>query len=109
MHHHILLAAFLLFTGTSAAWAQPTGSKVTVDDLMKLRSISDVRISPNGRTVAYVVSVPSLDKALHVASLYVIPSEGGTPRQLANETEIFSRPLPAPHLRWSPDGKMLAF
>src|SRR5262249_27756184 len=47
---------FLLFAGALfAVSASSVASKVTVDDLMKLRSIMDVRISPDGGEVAYVV------------------------------------------------------
>ena len=52
---------------------------MTVDDLMKLRSIVDVRISPDGERVAYVVSTPSLPKNEHEAALFVVPAAGGTP------------------------------
>lgn len=50
----IVAAILVSLSGSSGA------AKVTVDDLMKLRSIMDVRISPDGAQVAYVVSTPSL-------------------------------------------------
>jgi hypothetical protein len=40
------------------------GRPIAVDDLMQLRSINEVRISPAGDLVAYVASVPSLPKNL---------------------------------------------
>jgi dipeptidyl aminopeptidase/acylaminoacyl peptidase len=82
---------------------------VTVDDLMAVRTVVDVRISPDGESVAYVLSEPSLEKNEHVASLYVVPSAGGAPRRLTHTTRIFNRPLPRPELRWSPDGERLSF
>ena len=82
---------------------------VTVGDLMALRSISDVRISPDGSQVAYVVSQPSFVKDEHEALLYVLPAAGGTPVRLTYGTRIFNKPRPAPHLRWSPDGSRLSF
>lgn len=101
-----LLAAglFLLAPSLSAA-PRP----VTVADLMALRSISDVRISPDGSQVAYVVSQPSFVKDEHEAVLYVVPAMGGTPVRLTYGTRIFNKPRPAPHLRWSPDGSRLSF
>ena len=65
------------------AWPA-TAAKVTVDDLMQLRSISEVRISPDGRRVAYVVSTPSFEIAAHEAVVYVVPSTGGTPLRLTH-------------------------
>src|SRR6266508_3955899 len=74
---------------------------------MKLRSIVDVKISPDGKRVAYVVSTPSLAKNEHEAALYVVPSEGGDPVRLGETVHILNTPLPAPRLRWSPDGTTL--
>ena len=84
-------------------------AKVTVDDLMKLSSISDVRISPDGKRIAYVVSTPSLERAEHVPVLYVVPAEGGSPLRMTRSTRIFNKPLPTPCLRWSPDGSLITF
>lgn len=83
--------------------------KVTVDDLMHLRSVSDVRISPDGTEIAYVVSSPSFETAAHEGTVYRIPFGGGTPLRLTYRTRIFNKPLPAPWLRWSPDGTLLSF
>jgi len=79
----------------------------TVDDEMKLRSIVDVKISPDGKRVAYVVSTPSLAKSEHEAALYVVPSDGGASVRLGETVRILNTPLPAPRLRWSPDGGTL--
>ena len=100
------IAVFVLLLVSTAANAL---SKVSVDDLMKLRSISDVRISPDGKHIAYVVSTPSIEKAEHVPVLYVVPTEGGTPLRMTYGTRIFNQPLPASCLRWSPDGSMISF
>jgi Tol biopolymer transport system component len=82
---------------------------VTIDDLMGLKTINDVEISPNGERVAYVVSSPSLSSNTHEAALFVIPASGGTPNRLASEARIFVPALPAPRLRWSPDGSRISF
>jgi dipeptidyl aminopeptidase/acylaminoacyl peptidase len=106
-----LLVASFTTTPAGAAGAAGTAAAgpVTVSDLMGLRSISDVRISPDGRQVAYVVSRPSLEKDEHEAVLYLVPAGGGTPERLTYGTRIFNKPRPAPHLRWSPDGTRLSF
>jgi dipeptidyl aminopeptidase/acylaminoacyl peptidase len=97
-----ICAALLL---SSQGWA----AKVTVDDLMRLRSLFDVRISPDGKRVAYVVSTPSIERAEHEAVLWVVSSAGGTPQRLTHSTKILNQPVPSPCLRWSPDGSLISF
>jgi dipeptidyl aminopeptidase/acylaminoacyl peptidase len=100
---HFLAAALAI--GSLAVPAYPAQLRpFTVDDGMKLRSIVDVRISPDGNRVAYVVSTPSLARNEHEAALYVVPSRGGAPARLGESIKILNTPLPAPRLRWSPDG-----
>jgi dipeptidyl aminopeptidase/acylaminoacyl peptidase len=82
---------------------------VTVDDLMGLRTIVDAKISPGGDRVAYVVSRPSIDRNAHEAELYVIPVAGGTPLRVAPDARLFVPALPAPRLKWLPDGQTVSF
>ncbi|MGH9333761.1 MAG: LpqB family beta-propeller domain-containing protein, partial [Vicinamibacteria bacterium] len=91
------------------AAASVSARPVTVDDLMRLRTVVDVRISPGGERVAYVVSEPSLEKNEHVATLYVVAAAGGEPKRLTHGTRIFNRPLPRPELRWSSGGERISF
>ncbi len=99
----IALALYLSVFGI--ALARP----VTVDDLMKLRAIVDVRISPDGDRVAYVLSTPSLERNAQIGALFVVPASGGAPMRLAEEVRIFNPTTVRPQLRWSPDSKMIAF
>ena len=93
----------------AAALALAAGPRsVTVDDLMKMRAIIDVRISPDGERVAYVVSTPSLPKNEHEAALFVVPSAGGAANRIGDAVRIFNAPVPRPQLRWSPDGSTLS-
>ncbi len=82
---------------------------VTIDDLMRVRAMSDVRISPDGERVAYVVSEASFERNAYEPSIFVVPSAGGAPTKLTSSTRIFNRPLPAARLKWTPDGKALSF
>ena len=75
---------------------------------MRVRSITDVRISPDGERVAYVVSTPSLTKNEHETALYVIDVRYGGPKRVGDSVRIFNTPFPAARLRWSPDGASLA-
>jgi dipeptidyl aminopeptidase/acylaminoacyl peptidase len=100
---------WVLLAMSLTAPARAQAAQVTVDDLMRLSTVSDVRISPDGNQVAYVVTTPSLETASHEAVLYRIPAAGGTPLRLTYNTRIFNKPLPSPWLRWSPDGSLLSF
>ena len=81
---------------------------IAIDDLMRLRSIVDVQIAPDGQRVAYVVSTPNLSKNEHEAALFVVAAVGGTPNRLGETVRIFNMPTPRPQLRWSPDGTMVS-
>ena len=80
----------------------------TVGDEMAMRSLVDVAIAPDGLTVAYVVSTPSLPRNEHESALFVVPTGGGPSRQLARTLHIFNTPTPRPQLRWSPDSTRVA-
>src|SRR5690349_19606519 len=93
----------LAAASTVSAFAQ-SHRALSVDDLMRLRSIVDVQIAPDGARVAYVVSTPNLEKNEHEAALFVAPASGGAAARLAEAVHIFNVPAPRPLLRWSPDG-----
>ena len=99
----IAAAGLVSLSGSAGA------AKVTVDDLMKLRSIMDVRISPDGSQVAYVVSTPSLERNVHEAAIYVVPARGGAPTRLAEGTKVFGPRVPVPRLRFTPDSQGVSF
>ena len=99
-------AALILLAGGGIPAQTPR--RVTIDDLMGLRTINDVKISPAGDRVAYTVSTPSLERNAHEPSLFVIGSAGGTPKRLAESHRIFTPALPAPRVRWLPDGKSIS-
>lgn len=99
----------VLFLTMSAPASAQERKPATLDDLMKFKTIVDVRISPLGDRVAYVVSTPSLSKNQHEPALYVVPVAGGTPLRLAESSRIINTPLPSPKIRWTPDSKKISF
>src|SRR5438128_4352789 len=101
--------AVLVFSSSSRIAAQqPAPQPFTLDDEMKMRAIVDVRISPDGERVAYVLSTPSLTKNEHEAALFVLPSRGGASTRLGDAVHIFNTPVPRPQLRWSPDSSTVS-
>jgi dipeptidyl aminopeptidase/acylaminoacyl peptidase len=93
------LLAGLLIVGSISAQSP---RKVTIDDLMALRTINDVKISPSGDQIAYTISTPSVERNAHEPALFVISSNGGAPRRLAEAYRVFTPALPAPRVRWRP-------
>ena len=77
--------------------------RVEPEDLMRLRTITDAQIAPDGTQIAYVVKTPELEQNEYRSGIHIIPRTGGEARQL---TDGLSRDT-AP--RWSPDGSRLAF
>jgi len=70
-----------LFVGAAAlvALAAPlqAGTKAwTTDDILALKAVSDPRVSPDGRWVAYVVQELNDDKSDYQSDLYVVPAGG---------------------------------
>src|ERR1700682_4069385 len=96
----VLAVLALLVSHPAACWA----ARVTVDDLMNLRSIVDVRISPDGERVAYVVSTPSLERNAHEAAIYVVEARGGAARRLAEKARGFGTNFAGAELRGAHGG-----
>ena len=75
----------------------------TLDDLLAMRRVSDPQISPDGRQVAYVLTTVEMEKNATVSTVWLVPSDGGAPRQLTGG------PKHDRHPRVSPDGKSILF
>jgi len=76
---------------------------MTLDDFWSLKTVNDVRLSPDGATAAYVVG--AYDEArnqLHSA-IWVAALSGDEPRRFTSGEAADMAP------RWSPDGRRLAF
>jgi len=101
MKRFVVAIFVLVLAFTAGAHAQ--NGRFAVEDLLKVRRVSDPQVSPDGRQVAFVVGDVNLDANRVVNQIYLVPVAGGPAKQLTSGTSSASAP------RWSPDGKKIAF
>jgi dipeptidyl aminopeptidase/acylaminoacyl peptidase len=75
----------------------------TVEDLYRVKSISEVQVSPDGNTLMYALGVTDLPRAKRVSHIWMIGIDGNNNRQLTQSEKGESTP------RFSPDGRWLSF
>lgn len=98
-----ILSLFVLFLYFETVHAQDSLSPISIDNILALKTVSDVQISPNGKWVAYTVTANDLKKDKAVKRIYKIPITGGEPIAITNKAYSASEP------RWSPDNTYLSF
>ena len=84
------------------AAAQESKHAITFDDLIKLQRVAEPAISPDGKWVAYSVTVPDMEANRNASNIWLVPAAGGEAMQLTQSGKD-SSPV------WSPDGKTIAF
>jgi dipeptidyl aminopeptidase/acylaminoacyl peptidase len=101
--HRNRLVPFLVVT---LALAVPVFANrgVTAEDYFAFHFPSDAHISPDGKQVAYVVTVIDQQRNRRISSIWLADVDGrSAPRRLTTEGVNSNAP------RWSPDGSELAF
>ena len=101
MHSQIrFMAALAAFSCFAAHGADKR--PITETDLYAFRWIAAPQISPDGSKIVYTLVTVNSKHDNYETSLWIIPSAGGTARQLTSGTHDSGA-------RWSPDGRTLAF
>jgi len=96
----MILSCCLLGAGASiAAERRP----VNLDDLARLRTVTDPQISPDGGWVAYTVSTVDTKEDKSSSDVWMTSWDGQQSIRLTTSNGSESTP------RWSPDGRYLAF
>ena len=73
------------------------------EDLFRLKTLQDARLSPDGNSIVYGISQVNAEKEQETQALWLLSPQSGDNRQLtAGETRDWGA-------AWSPDGKQIAF
>jgi dipeptidyl aminopeptidase/acylaminoacyl peptidase len=91
----------LLLTFAAALVAQKRPFDATA--MMSLKRIADPQISPDARWVAFSVQAVDLGSNKKPTQIWIVPLDGGAPRQITQDGDDNERP------RWSPDSHRIAY
>jgi len=95
-----LILSLSVLAASSTATAQKRAFAIT--DLYRIKSISDLGVSSDGRTIVYSVGTQDLPRAKRSSQIWIASSDGSRARLLTQDTANASSP------RFSPDGKWVA-
>jgi dipeptidyl aminopeptidase/acylaminoacyl peptidase len=91
--------AFLLLGAHASAESRP----FRFDELARVRRVSGLALSPDGRWVAFAVATPDVEENRTRSAIWLAPASGGEPRPLTSGSYRDAEP------KFSPDGRRLAF
>jgi dipeptidyl aminopeptidase/acylaminoacyl peptidase len=95
--------ALALSSAAAVAQAQSPRARFGVREMLKIQRVADPQLSPDGRRVAYQITVPDVAANRNRTQLFVVAVAGGEPKQLTSGASSSTSP------RWSPDGRRVAF
>jgi len=99
--NRIILAIACALIASATAFAN---RGVTPEDYFAFHFLNDAHISPDGKQVAYVMTVVDQQRNRRSSSIWVVATDGrSAPRRLTADNFNSTSP------RWSPDGFSLAF
>ncbi len=93
----------LLFSLLQSIPADAEKRAFTIEDMYRLKAISDLQISPDGKHLLYTLGVTDLPRAKRVSHIWTIRIDGGDNRQLTFGDKGENSP------RFSPDEKWISF
>src|SRR6185295_15853114 len=101
MIRRVFLFSFFLLLSFTSLHAQKRA--FTIEDLYRVKNISDLHVSPDGQTIIYVVTTSDLARAKRNSHIWRMNADGSSPRQLTTSDSSESSPS------FSPDGKQISF
>jgi len=98
----IFFIAALSLLGTSFVSAAETHS-FSVHDMLAMDRISDPQVSPDGRTIVFVVRVTDVAANRGLNDLWIVGTDGADLRRMTSHAAADTNP------RWSSDGRTIYF
>lgn len=94
---------FLLLLLMSAPALLAQKRAFTIEDLYRIKSVSDLHLSPDGKAMIYIVTTPDLARARRTSEVWMMNSDGTGARRILQTEQEPSSP------QFSPDGKWISF
>ena len=98
-----IAAALLIVAALLPAGAHAQSRTIQLDDFAKITSVSDPQISPDGKSIACILSRVNLEQDRADRELILIEIASGVPHVMTHDRKGVGSP------RWSPEGDRLAF
>ena len=91
--------------GAQAASEETEATSWTPEEMMKVKSVDNVQVSPHGRRVVFTVTeaVMSGEKSEYLTHIHMAAADGSDSFQFTYGVKSCTNP------RWSPDGQWIAF
>lgn len=100
---HSFLRSLLIICLFLPSTLQAEKRAFTIEDLYRIKSVSDLQVSPDGKSVMYVVGTYDLPRAKSATHLWLMDIDGGNDRQITYSEKGEKSPL------FSPDGQWISF
>lgn len=102
MRKGILFFLVVVFSLLCFTFAQ-TQKKFTIKDMLSIKVVSQMDVSPDGKSIVFVLSKADFEESKYKTDLYLVSTESGEVRQLTFSNEDERNP------KFSPDGRFIAF
>jgi dipeptidyl aminopeptidase/acylaminoacyl peptidase len=101
----VLVTLFVVCLAVGLAAQAPSKRVMTFMDVMEMRSAGSGRISPDGKSVLYTISIPQWKVGRNFTDIFIAPADGSAPPRQMTFTKEKSESSP----QWARDSKSFAF